>query len=1296
MKSHNFAFYAVGFLLIAKMAFAQTSSGEISGRVTDSSDAIVADAQVTLTNQSTGDVRMTSTDRFGNFLFPALQPGVFRVEAKAPGFQGMEKHDLKLSASERLAAGDFKLAVGGLTEVVSVTGEATPVQTESTERSAIIDTKQINTMMTIGRDPLSLLRMLPGIVGAGDSNGRDDAGDGLGGSQLGTSGPGVINGVRSNSNSVSVDGISGNPRGDGNKLDTPLNMDAVQEVKVQLNGYQAEYGQSAGGIVNLTTKSGTSDYHGSAYYYGRNEAFNANDFFRNYRGQPRSAYRFNTYGFSFGGTGYIPDIFETTKNKLFFFFSMERWPTKSSINDQLFMMPTAAELSGDFSNSYDATGKKVYIKDPLKVADCTPASTAGCFNDPSRATAGNPTGLNIIPASRINPNTQNLLAIFPQPTIDCTPRGLGGKPACPLTSVSTGNPYNYSIGGISQNPANQEVLRVDYNLSSKWHTFFRGMTEYKNNIGLTATTNSLNWGIPAYYETPARNAGINLSYIASPTLVNEFSFGFSSWNEFTGPQNPADANKISKTALGINLGQNNPAQNPFNVVPRITSLSSGGSNGTFQLAQAPQITFDNRYPMNDRTDTWEGTDGLTKTWKQHTFKAGAYYQRGRYLQSHTGSTFNGNFNFGVNTSSPFDTQYAYSNMLIGSYSSYSEGSNSANYDPHWQVLEWYVQDHLKLRPNLSIDYGVRFTYDLPTVLDLNQGAGFVPERYNPAQVPALYFPVLYANLNTAGKALCKGNSTTTPTICAQNPNNAADIKSSTFNGTFVSAFAYTGTVINNDPSYPRSLRKSNGLLPAPRFGIVWDPGHNGNTAIRFGTGLYYNTREGGGTVGDFFNTPPVINNASVGFGQITGQNFAPGCGATHTCYDPSTQVNVGPQDTRILQVNRKIESTLSTNIGVQQKIGFDTVVDVAYVGTFGRNLNQQVNYNTLPYLAQLDPKLIDTTQTTALLSGTTLNGNFSGSVNTFFYGPNHSGVVVQQAKLLSDNYYRPYPGYGNVNLRDYGGNSTYNGLQTSINRRFTKGLQFGAAYTWSKVETTQAVVNGGVATYQDRRFWNYGLANFDRTHNFVAHWVWSVPRASRLWNNAFLKTVLDNWDYSGLAEFVSGAPYSVTMSTTGTPNLTGGGDGAHVLRTGSPYASKSQRQTTLNYLNQDAFALPPIGVIPTPDMPGITRNIVFRGPGSNNWNMALQKNMPITEHVKFTLRAEAYNVFNHPSFTMGRVDQALTADFDTSSTCAVDSTGVALDPKCGSGKIRSTSTFGQVTGERFGPRVLQLSGRITF
>jgi hypothetical protein len=314
------------------------------------------------------------------------------------------------------------------------------------------------------------------------------------------------------------------------------------------------------------------------------------------------------------------------------------------------------------------------------------------------------------------------------------------------------------------------------------------------------------------------------------------------------------------------------------------------------------------------------------------------------------------------------------------------------------------------------------------------------------------------------------------------------------------------------------------------------------------------------------------------------------------------------------------------------------------------------------------------------------------SQNCFFYAPNHGGTTLCQPKLLDDNYFRPYPGYDNVLLRDYGANSNYNSLQTSVNRRFANGLQFGVSYTFSKVLTTQDTVDGSVANFQDRRFWNYGLADFDRTHDLVVHWTANVPNASRLWDNKILRAIGDNWEWSGISEFVSGHPMSVSMS--GTPNLTGGGDGARVLVNGDVYAPKDQIHKTLQYLNQDAFSMPPVGVVPTPDMPGITRNVVFRGPGTNNWDMALQKNIPITEHVQFSLRGEAYNVFNHPSFTMTTTANKppTTADFDTSTKC----TGAAAnDPRCGSGLIKSNSTFGQIDGER-DPRRLQISARITF
>ena len=1217
-------------LLIINIARAQTSSGEISGRVVDSANAAVAGAEVTLSNQLTGEKWTMKSDEAGGFVFVAVQPGLFAISVKAPNFKELDKHDLRLSASERLFAGNIRLEVGAVTELINVTAEATPLQTESSERSALLDSKEISTLMTQGRDVLGLLRVLPGVVK-----------DGGGAGQLGTQSAGTIGGVRGDNNAISMDGTTGNTRGGAN-FDTPLNMDAVAEVKVLLNNYQAEYGQSSGAIINLTTKSGTQQFHGAAYYYGRNEAFNANSWFNNNTGVARGPYRFNTIGYNLGGPVYVPKKFNREKNKLFFFFSQERWPTKAPGATQKFMMPTALERAGDFSQSFDKNGKKVYVGDPLLLVQgkkCSATDQSGCFPN------------NVIPINRINPDMQKIMNILPLPNIQC------GATTCPTFSSAL---YNFQDQPSRDEPTNQTVVRVDYDPSSKWRLYFRGMDMSNENRGLTATANKTPWGIPTFYSTPAQNVSLNATYAATPTVVNELTVGWSGWKELQNLANPADATKVERDKLGIAIGQNNPAQNPLNLIPRITSLGTSSGSTTFGIGNAPSIDFDNRFPMKNMTGTWEFTDGLTKVWRRHTSKAGIYFQSSRYLQRHIGSVFDGNFDFRTNSSNPYDTQYAYANMLTGNYYSYSEGSNVVDYAPHWKVLEWYLQDNWKVRSNLTLDYGVRFTYDLPVTLAPGFGAGFVQSRYDPTQVAPLYAPVKYSSLTAAQQKLCRNGLASAPSRCAQNPLNALDVKPDVAIGTYTSAFSYTGSVINTDPNYPQSLRQSNGLLLAPRLGLAWDPFGDGKTAVRTGAGIYYNTREGGGTVGDYSLIAPLVSNPVVDYGNVS--TFTANCNTSPVGCTGAGVLNT-PQQTRVLQPNRKIESTFSANLGVQRRIGFDTVVDVAYVGTFGRHLNQQVDLNQVPYLSQFDPKNVDNTVAS----------------KSFFMAS--SPLHITQQPAVNDNFFRPTPGYGSINLREYGGTANYNSLQTSVNRRFTKGLQFGVSYTWSKAMAYADTVNGAIAASQDRRWWNYSEASFDRTHNLVFHWVANLPKASRLWDVRLLRAVGDNWEYSGIAEFVSGAPQSFSTSPApdlGGLNLTGGGDGARFLLLGNPLAPSDQVHSTLHYADKFAFALPPVGVIPSPSMAGVTRNNIFRGPGTNNWDMALQKNIPITEQVKFSLRVEGYNVFNHVSFTA--VDTVV--HFDTSTT-----TGV--------GQPTASSTFGNVTKER-GPRVLQLSGRITF
>jgi len=1191
----------------------QTSSGQISGRVVDPGGAAIKGAVVTLTNQATGEVRTDKTESSGEFVFVAVQPGTFTVNVSTPGFKQFEKHDLVLHASERLSAGNINLDIGTVSETVNVQADRTPIQTASSERSAVLDDKELSTLMTQGRDITALLRVLPGVV-------KDSGGD-----SLGTQNAGQINGVRGDYNSLSIDGTTGNTRGGAN-LDTPANYDSVGEVKVLLNNYQAEYGQSAGSIVEMVTKSGTRNFHGSAYYYNRNEAFNANDYFTKMSGLPRSKYRYNTIGYNVGGPIYIPGLFNTHRDKLFFFFSQEIWPTKSPGNLLHFMMPTALERTGDLSASVDKNGNPVtFLPDPQLIAQgktCTKAGDAGCFPG------------NKIPPSRIDSDTQKLMNILPLPQPDVVGNFSGGR-------------YNYITQPTIKKPVNQQVIRIDYNINSKLHSYFRGTntSSYTDGPQVASVNAAMQWGIPFIYGTPSKNASLNLTYIPSPNLINEFNVGFANWAEYSKFSNSADIAKFQKDKLGITLGQFNPTINPLNLVPRV---SFNGSSG-FSIANGPQILFDNRFPLSDDTRSWQIQDSVTKVWKGHTSKAGVYFQFGKYLQRHTGATFDGQLSFDTNNSNPNDSGYAYANAILGNYNSYTEGSNTTDYAPNWKVAEWYLQDSWKIVPRLTLDYGIRFTYDIPTTLKTGNGAGFVPSRYNPAKAPQLYQPYNDAK---------KGRSAIINPAIAGAPGTAGNpVQPAVYIGQFVpnTGDVANGVVVNTDPTFPKSLRNSNGLLLAPRLGFAYDPFGDGKTAFRGGAGLFYNTREGGGTVGDYSLISPIVNNPVQNYGDA--RQFAGGCSGT-AC--SSGTLLLSPQQTRILQLNRPIESILSTTLGVQRAVGFQTVIDVAYVGTFGRHLSEQIDLNKVPYLSHFQAQNLDPT---LLTKPTTILGG------------------IKQYTPLADNFFRPTPGFTNVNLRSYSGTSNYHSLQTQITRRFAKGLQFGVVYTWSKAMTDQDTVSGAVATYQSRRFWDYGEANFDRTNNFVVHWTWDVPKGSSLWSNFATRTILDNWQFSGIGQLVSGSPLvSPTQSphsgsstlTTGAIDLTGGGDGARAVVTGDPVLPKGQR-TVNQFFKSSVFVLPPYGQIPGPNTPGITRVNFGRGPGTNRFDMAVSKNFPLKEGIVVQIRGEAYNVFNHPSFT--KVDA--TAVFDQNSG------------------LQKSATFGNLTADDQ-PRIMQLSGRVNF
>src|SRR5260221_11716876 len=326
---------ALACLLCASIALGQSSSGVISGRVLDGTGAPVPGAAITLTRNETGEIRTFTSSSSGEFVFTSIQPGTYELEVKAKGFKNLQKSGLELSASERLSAGDLKLQIGTVNESIEVKADATPVQVASSERSAVLDSNQVANLMTRGRDLMGLLVILPGVVSDGEGN------DSLGVFNS----PAAISGTRGVYGGMNIDGISGNTRS-GDHLDTPINIDAISEVKVLQNSYQAEYGKAAGGIINVVTKTGTRQFHGLAYYYVRNDGFNANGFFSNRQGFARGRYRYNTVGGNVGGPIYVPCRFNRDKQELFFFYSQAHLPNQRPNRPRNYTVPTALQRPG--------------------------------------------------------------------------------------------------------------------------------------------------------------------------------------------------------------------------------------------------------------------------------------------------------------------------------------------------------------------------------------------------------------------------------------------------------------------------------------------------------------------------------------------------------------------------------------------------------------------------------------------------------------------------------------------------------------------------------------------------------------------------------------------------------------------------------------------------------------------------------------------------------------------------------------------------------------------------------------
>lgn len=1137
----------VGVLLGSSLSdptSAQIVTGSIVGSVADPSGLGVPGAEVTLLHRATARERKTQTNEHGDFTFSGLDAGAYTLTVTAGGFKKYEKRDIMLATGERLPIGTIGLEVGALTETVSVTAEGAVVQTASAERADVITSKQVDSLLLRGRNVKDLVGLVPGVVMVSEAE------------DLSSESNFSVMGNRRTFNNISVDGMPATDVGNGHMLKLTVSQDAVSEVKILISNYQAEYGRMAGSNIQIVTKSGTTEFHGLGSYFKRHEQFNANNYFNNQLGIPRPRYRFNTWNYNIGGPVYLPGKFNVNRDKLFFFWHQEFWPTKSATTGQR-TMPTPLEKEGNFSQSVDVNNKLIVLKDPYN--------------------AGAPFPGNVIPPSRIDRNGQALMKVFHDPNfLD--------------RSISRGQ-YNYVFVSENDMRKRTDSLKLDYNLNSR-NFLSGGYSAFNEDQTCYAScAQAANWPQRkmTWWSHP-KSLTARYTRIFSPAVLNEFSFGFLSQPAENSVEE-AELKRNLRETVGFQIGQFSPQANPLKVIP---NASFGG------VPNAAALSFEGRFPLWNRYHLLNWSDNLTINRGSHTIKVGAYIET-FFRHQKKAVPFNGSFDFGRNVNNPLDTNYAYSNAMLGVFNSYTEISGPAWMRQRTGGREFFLQDNWKATRRLVLDYGLRMYYTLPITERDNFMAGFVSSRYDPSRAPQLIRPARVAG-RRVGVHPVTGQVYSVAQIGAIAPG-VGD--------------PYNGMVVGGQGGYPRALVKNRGIQWAPRLGFAYDVFGDGKTALRGGFGLFYNRFFTEGFAGPLTGQPPLLETPVVSFGELKTLLSSTGF--------------VFPSSVIGADVEGYLPAVMNFSFSVQRDVGYGTVIDVGYGGSLGRHLLWRRDINPVPLGANFDPNNADAT----------------------------TGTPLPAAFL------RPYTGFNSILIMEGASSSNYHSLQVQAKRRFTAGLQFGAAWTWSKAMDFNDTDSDSVSPLVPLRVWNYGLASFDRTHVLRINYVWDLPELQL--GSPIARQALNGWQLSGITSFISGEPLGIGYSTTTPIDITGSvSQGARVVVLDNPVLPKDQR-SFYRYFRTDVFRLPAVGTL------GNAAKTLIRGPGVNNWDIAIFKNFALTERAKLQFRWELYNAFNHTQFS------------------GLD-TGARFDPKTGE---QVNTRFGQCTAAR-APRLMQFALRLSF
>jgi hypothetical protein len=779
----------VSMLLLGGTARSQTTSA-MTGTVTDPSGAVVTNAQVEAANEETGSKQTTTSNGDGLYVLPGLAVGHYTLTVTAPGFSTYKRTGVVVNVAQTLRE-DVHLAVGANSQTVTVQAAALQVQSETNEVSTLISGQQVRNIATNGRNITSLTTLGTGVSGNLPS---------FNGVAAQTSAATIsFNGMRPDHNNFLVDGGEVYDRGSGGKLDALPSPDAIAQFQVMASNYPPDYGISSGGTVLIELKSGTRQFHGGAWEFNRNDAFDADYYFSKQNHTATPELRLNIFGGNIGGPVWIPRLYNKDKQKTFFFWQ-EEWrrfiqganPTVTSTvpaND--FPTPGANFAYTPFN------GGKV----PVVPSTTDPAKLAIYAQD--GLTPGQPFPNNTIPANLLDPNAVLFM----------------GTGAIPKPNAGTDN---YQASPKQPTYVREDIVRVDHNFTDKYHLMGSWIHD-----SMSQTIFPTMWSGDSYttvgdvFSNPSWAAAIRLTQAISPTVLNETGLF-------------VNGNKIDVLPAGIyaqpsgwSAGSFFTGNNPMNRLPQI-AFSGGPINTTWSVIY---------WPWHNSYLDYQLRDDLSVTKGKHSMKFGFSYMREDKNQQQQADT-EGDFGF---NGSQFSGD-AYINFLLGFASTYSQLQNM--FTDHWlnNTYSFYAMDNWHITPKLTLNLG--FRYDaLPHVYEKNNRvANFNPAGYNPAD----------AAVFTSGGTLCTAAD---PALnCSAASPGLQTIDGGTF---YLNGMQRAGV-----GGVPRGLVRNDYWTPEPRFGFAYDIFGNGKTVLRGGVGLFYE-RVQGNDIYNLSTNPPFAYQPSV-------------------------------------------------------------------------------------------------------------------------------------------------------------------------------------------------------------------------------------------------------------------------------------------------------------------------------------------------------------------------------------------------------------------------------------------------